>query len=381
MDYIEQGYAQADKEKGSGGIVEHLTTPHRLQPFHPQYFRPHGGNRPNDLFSYSMENCEAAAALNSEPKKLAPARQSPLPTIQNNHNELELHELISFFTQPVRYFLLKRIGIAPIEEVREHNTVEPFILKGLARYTLENDILAQLLSGNDCRDLYLTKKAAGVLPHGETGEIFFARTLAKVQSFKNMLDRQFFPDGRQHREFTLLLRDHTISGRLENITGTGMVLYRYTTIKPKDIIRGWIYHLVFNSVTLDPETASEKNTYLAGTDKIYWYKPVSDSRENLEHLLNLFQRGLTEPLHFFPETSFAYAQGVFQGKDRQANITRANNKWEGNAFAGRTEKNDPYNMLCLKDMNLAETDFADLAEDFFLPIFKYMAPYSESSGT
>jgi len=378
MDYIEYGYDLDGREKTSASIVEHLTMRHRLQPFHPQYFRTIAGKRPNDLFSYSTENCEAAVSLSSTSSKITPAIQTPLPAIQNIHDELELHELISFFTHPVRYFLLKRIGIARVEEIREHNTAEPFNVKGLERYTLENDILAQLIAGSDCRDLYRIKKAAGALPHGEMGKIFFARTLAVVQSFKDKLDQRFFLNGRQHREFNLLLHNNIITGRLENLTRTGMVLYRHTGIKSKDIIRGWIYHLVFNSVIQEPKTISEKNTYLAGTDKIYWYKPVSDSRGKLEQLLNLYQRGLTEPLPFFPESSFAYAKGVYQGKNRQENLTRAKSKWEGNAFAGRAEKEDPYNMLCLRDINLSEADFADLAEEFFLPVLKYMAPYSEN---
>jgi exodeoxyribonuclease V gamma subunit len=372
MDYIKQRYNLEGRRGYSADLVKHLTTLHRLQPFHPHYFSIKAEGDTNDLFSYSTENCAAAASLGTVKKKTAPPVKPPLPVVPDGDKELSLHELSRFFSQPVRYFLHNRVGIGPIEEIRDHKTSEPFDVKGLARYELENDILARLMSDNDWRDLYLIKKAAGGLPHGKMGEVFFSRTLSEVQSFKSMLDRKFFQNGHRQLAVTLSINDKRISGRLDCFTDTGLVQYRYTKIKAKDIIRGWINHLVLNRVFTDSEADSADITYLVGTDGIYRFEPVTDSLKHLTQLLNLYQQGLTQPLHFFPESSFVYARAIHQGKDRQAALIRAKNKWDPNVFAGRAEKNDPYNRLCLKDLDLAESDFSLLAEMIILPILRHM---------
>lgn len=367
MDYIDRGYTVSQNHsKSLGECSDHLTTLHHLQPFHPDYFNPRPDIQPARLFSYSAENCAAARALSLEQKKAAPVLTTPLSTPPDEFKQVGLHELVRFFSHPVRYLLVNIIGIHPIEESRMMATSEPFTLKGLAGYKLENDILQELLQGRDCKDLYAVKKAAGELPHGMLGKIYFAEALSKVQPFHTMLVEFLAGEKMAQRQVNLSIGDYTITGRLDNLSPAGLLQYRYASLKPRDMIRSWINHLVLNSMD-DPATQETfGNTIYAAKDFIYKYNPVSDSRHHLELLLDLYWQGLSEPLYFFPNTSLVFAQAINKGKEEQEARRQALTEWEGNSYNRKGEKNDPYNLICCKNMDLSEARFMEPAKKFFV---------------
>jgi exodeoxyribonuclease V gamma subunit len=376
MDYIEQGYEIENQNSSSFEIINHLTTHHRLQAFHPDYYSPQDNTSMKKFFSYSAENCEATVAFISKQQRVCPVITSSLSPPSDTCKQVELSELIKFFTHPVRYLMIKKIGIASIEDSQSLNTTEPFVVKGLEKYKLENDILKHLMEGHDCEKLYQVKRSAGILPHGKMGKIHFTRTVSAVQSFKRKLDTLFSQNKPQHQEVNLDVNDFKISGGLDNLIEAGMVQYRYATINPKDIIRGWISHLVLNRINNHDKPESETNTFLAGRDRIYKYNPVSEDSVYLEQLLTFYWQGLSEPLHFFPRTSFVFAREIYKGKSKQEALLKANSEWEGNAYNLIGEKKDPYYSLCFKNMELADTFFMSQAQKIFLPVFEHQTRYT-----
>ena len=215
-----------------------------------------------------------------------------------------------------------------------------------------------------------------MLPHGKIGKIQFTQAVSEVQSFKKTLDRLFLQKESQSQEINLDVADFNISGRLDNLTEAGLVQYRYATIKPKDLIRGWISHLALNSINNDEMNGSGTNTILAGKDKTLMFLPASESRMYLEQLLTLYWKGLSEPLYFFPRTSFVFAREIHKGKNEQEALFKAENEWEGNAYNKNSEKNDPYNSLCFKKIDLEDTSFKEQAKMIWLPIFEHQTRYS-----
>jgi len=377
MDYIDQGYSQQDSEDVSvATLSSKLTTIHHLQPFHPAYFEPQTDTIPGKLFSYSPENYEAAITLKGVQQSSTPLFSTPLPSPPDDFKQVDLHELIRFFTHPARYLLVKIIGIAPIEENQMLNTSEPFILQGLARYKMENDILEHLLQGQDCNRLYQIKKAAGELPHGQMGKIYFTQLLSELQSFHKKLAELLSGCELEQRQVNITINDFRLTGHLENISPVGMVQYRYAAIKPKDIIRNWICHLAFNSIYDPAQTTDNVNTIYAAKSAVYRYTPVADSGLHLKKLLDLYWQGLREPLYFFPGTSFVYAQGVHKEKNEQEALHRARTEWNGDSFNKKGEKNDPYNLLCYKNLDLAHPVFKAQAKTVFLPALTHQEKYS-----
>jgi exodeoxyribonuclease V gamma subunit len=374
MDYIEQNFTLETQDDSPASIIAHLTTHHRLQPFHPDYFSLPTHEDHVKLFSYSQENSAAAIALSGKPLPPGGVIRSPLPPPPDEYKEVDINELVLFYAHPVRYLLRRRIGIAPIEESQALNTSEPFEIKGLDRYILENDILAHISSGGDCGSLYQVKKAAGQLPHGRMGEVYFARIVSEAQSFRKRIDGLSSGQQLEKLEIALEVDGFRITGHLDNVGAGGMVQYRYGAIKPKDVIRSWICHLVLNRHLQGDVPESMKHTFMAGKDKTFLYKPVTANSSFLEQLLSHYWQGLTEPLPFFPRASFAFARAVHTGKTEPEAMLLASNEWEGNMHTGPGEKYDPYNSLCFRDGVLPAKSFTVLARKVFLPPLAHQVP-------
>jgi exodeoxyribonuclease V gamma subunit len=367
MDYIEQNYSLETQDDSSATTIDRLTTHHRLQPFHPDYYRMPPHRNHDKLFSYSRENNDAAVALTKSPQESYTIFTSSLPPPPEEYRQVDINELVRFFVHPVRYLLRKRIGIAPVEESQNLNTSEPFYIKGLDRYVLENDILAHVSAGGDPELLYEAKKAAGQLPHGRMGKVYFSQAVSEVLSFQEIISALVAGQKLEKLEVDLDIEGFTLTGHLDNVAATGLVQYRYATIKPKDVLRGWIFHLVLNRQRETGVPESIKHTFLAGKDRTLQYLPVAANSNFLTELLSLYWLGLSEPLHFFPQASFAFAQALHNGKSEQEAMLRAISQWEGNIRTGPGDKYDVYNSLCCNNMELPKESFTDLAQKIFLP--------------
>ncbi|MBW2483899.1 MAG: exodeoxyribonuclease V subunit gamma, partial [Deltaproteobacteria bacterium] len=324
MDYIDHNfYLDDDQKEPFGSLSNKLTTLHHLQPFHPAYFQQTDLPRQKNFFSYSAENCEAALALQFGQQKIKPVFSGALPPPPDEFKNVDLQEFIRFFSHPARYLLLKRVGIAPIEENQVLETSETFYIKGLARYKLEDNILEHLLKYHHCDMLYETRKAAGELPHGRMGKILFTRLVSELQSFHKLLEELI-----KDREFERLpldfaIGDFRLTGFLDNVSTSGQIHYRYAAMTAKDVLRSWICHLVLNSIKNTHSPAAERHTIFTGKKETYQYSPISESSPHLKFLLELYWQGLSQPLPFFPNTSYAFAQAIHKGNSEQEALHKA----------------------------------------------------------
>ena len=378
MDYIEQNYMLETSENSPpAAMIDHLTTFHRLQPFHPDYFSMTPKHGHDNLYSYSQENNAAAVILAGQKHESGSLFSAPLLPPPDEYRQVTIEELVSFYFHPVRYLMRKRIGMASLVESEERITSEPFEIKGLNRYLIEHEILTHIDSGGDIESLYQVKRAAGELPHGRMGKVYFFRIFSEVQNFQEKIADLISGQKLEKLEIALNVAGFKISGTMDNVGTAGMVLYRYAALKPKDMIRSWICHLILNRQQTENLPDAIRQTILAGKDRTILFHPVEANSSLLEQLLSIYWQGLTEPLDFFPRASFIFAQAVHNGKSEQEAWQRAAREWEGNRHTGPGEKYDPYNTLCCKSNQLSEKNFANLAKKIFLPLLAHQAPYQQ----
>jgi exodeoxyribonuclease V gamma subunit len=94
--------------------------------------------------------------------------------------------------------------------------------------------------------------------------------------------------------------------------------------------------------------------------------PVPDAESHLRLLLDRYWQGLSEPLPFFPATSFAWTKAQHRGKDPHE---AARQKWEP-GFNSSGEGSEPAYRLCFpQDRFAASQAFAELAA-LFIPILE-----------
>jgi len=113
---------------------------------------------------------------------------------------------------------------------------------------------------------------------------------------------------------------------------------------------------------------------LIGKDHVCKYSeiPETESENLLKILLDTYWQGLLKPLHFFPDSSWAYAEAVIKGKDSDKAMNSARNKWVQSDFGfGRGESQDLYFQLCFKNTDPLDEEFRNLALAVFEPILKF----------
>jgi exodeoxyribonuclease V gamma subunit len=88
-------------------------------------------------------------------------------------------------------------------------------------------------------------------------------------------------------------------------------------------------------------------------------------------LLNIYWEGLRKPLHFFPESSLAYAEQTAKGTGPEKAMRTAQSKW--NAFE-YSEKEDSYYNLCFGQIDPLDAEFRELARAVFEPMLKHEEP-------
>ena len=80
---------------------------------------------------------------------------------------------------------------------------------------------------------------------------------------------------------------------------------------------------------------------------------------------------MSEPLPFFPESSFEYAQRVLIKKQGDSvALKAAQQKWLGNEFA-RGESEDPYYNLCFGGIDTLNEAFQSIAVSIAAPLLNH----------
>ncbi len=360
MDYIEQGF-----EIPGTKILDHIVTKHRLQAFSPAYFKDN-----EKLFSYSEANCDAA-------QWLLKARKVPVPFISKGLSDpeeawktVDLKDLCQFFGNPAKFLLNRRLGIYLDEDAAMLEETEPFDLTGLESYLLAQGLVERRLAGHELKDCFHLTRAAGLLPHGTVGECIYNRLSQEIEGFAEKTGSYMQEATLPPLEVDLNMSGFRLTGRIDAIYPERITRYRYAQIKPKDRLGTWIHHLVLNCAK---PAGYPLTSMVVGLDKGWtaWeYAPVENPEDILGKLLDTYWKGLKRPVHFFPGSSWQYAQLVLGGKRAPVDaLEKARKTWTGDDFS-RGEAEDPHYQLCFRHIDPIDSEFQETAPEVFGPLIE-----------
>lgn len=373
FDYISQRF----ELPGQKDIVEdRVLTRHRLQAFSTAYFN--GGR----LFSYSRENLKASQVIEPERKQPGVFIPKPLPNPEPEWRRLTIQSLAGFFCNPAKFLAEKRLGLRLPDEASAMDEREAFAIAGLDRYQLQEELLELKLAGMSLKDSVELVRASGRLPAGIAGNVHFAQIRRDVEVFNKRL--QPYNPGKflSPAPFELALGDFVVNGNISHATPAGALLcYRLASIKPKDLLRAWVEHLLYQAAQ---PGGKPSETIIIGTNSIVKLAPVSEPLPVLEKLLECYWAGLTQPLRFFPESSYAFALADYKvksgtkGKTSREPIDFALEKWNGNEFSELPgECQDKHISLFFKDEEALADDFETHALAVFNPLLEKMEEVPE----
>jgi exodeoxyribonuclease V gamma subunit len=296
---------------------------HPLQPFDPHNFI-NGALVPGRTWSFDAVTLEGARALTLPRAQPGPFLAKPLAPATSP--VIEIDDLVRFGSHPVRAFLRRRLRISVADyadEIADDLSIE---LDGLGKWGVGQRLLDARLAGIEGRTAILAEIARGTLPPGVLGrpvidEVFpivgaivaeAEQRVAATGATASIDVRVHLPDGR------------LLSGTVPDVSGDVLRTVTYSRVAAKHRMTSWIRLLALTAA--HPQLAFEAVTIgRAGATGvgIAHIPPLAPDpagrREAAMHelatLIDLYDRGLREPLPLYCATSAAYAEAIRSGSD------------------------------------------------------------------
>ncbi len=316
-----------------GPARDRVLVRHPLQPFDPRNFRS-GALVAGRTWSFDPVTLEGARAL-SRPR--TPSRRFLAhPLARDPRTRLELEDLVRFAGHPVRTFLRQRLGISVVDYSEDLVDAMATELDGLGKWAVGQRLLDALLAGVDPRTATLAEIARGTLPPGALGlpvikqvfpiaERLAARARALVEGFPPPASidvRIALSDGR------------SLTGTVPAVHGDLLLTATYSRLAPKHRLAAWVRLLALTAAHPDRPfgAASVGRGQQSAPSAIARIDPLAADPAGrraaavgeLESLVELYDRGMREPLPLYCLTSAAHAEAVSIGRNP---ITAARKAW------------------------------------------------------
>jgi exodeoxyribonuclease V gamma subunit len=345
--------------ESGGDPAERLLTQHPLQPFSARY----GGA----LVTYASEWLPRAVETSR------PFKEGALADDRQADRSITLEALARFWAHPSRYFLRERMGIVLAREDEALPEHEPFALNQLGAFRVRHALVAAALQPKGSAvHLRARMESNGILPAGVTGESLLAQLRLEIEP---LVATVFAGSGAQRRETAVNIDvgRWRLTGTIDDAAGAGRLEWRAGRIRAGDRIQAWIRHLAW-CIVIDAPTTTTLIGWEDGKLERETIRALDGRSAGalLGALLTDVEMGLTTPLPFFPEASFAYAEALHATPDPLRAMEKARTAWLGNAFIQRrAESADPYFALAMRGHDEPlDTAFVELAERVWRPLLE-----------
>jgi exodeoxyribonuclease V gamma subunit len=347
-----------------GRASQRVEIRHPLQPFDPRNFT-HGALVPERTWSFDSVTLGGARALTGTREEPKPFLEGVLPAPATSLVEIE--DLVRFVQHPVKAFLRQRLGInlgSYWDEIEDGLRIE---LDGLGRWGVGQRLLDARLAGIDGRAATLAEIARGMLPPGKLGEPVVQDVYPVVTSLMTEVQAlAVAPAAPASIDVRVGLSDGLVlSGTVPGVSGDLLLTTTYSRLAPKHRLTAWVRLLALTAA--DPERAFTAATVGRGggsaSAKVARIQPLADDADgrhvaalgHLATLVDLYERGMREPLPLYCATSAAYAEAARRGEDAAAAGTEA---WKS-PWSFDKEDREPEHLLVLG----AERTFDELLDE------------------
>ena len=286
-----------------------IVVQHPLHPFSGKYFVDGGDMR---LISYNDYFCRTAEVLQQGPQGKAGWWHG---RIDEEVETVHLADLFRFAANPQKFFVIDRLGIRLDIGAELPDEREMFEPSGLDRYVVDQELVRSAQAGK-FGDCFAAIKAEGRWPLGTPGMVAFSEKQKEVENFLESLVSLSAGQELPAMSINLVIGRYRLVGTLADLHENGGLLVRFGDLRGRDILTGWIHHLVTKQ--LRPVAT----TWVVGKDAIITFGR-KEGGPDLEKLLTLFAEGSRRPLPLFIEPGFAYARQLASEKARTPALDKA----------------------------------------------------------
>lgn len=361
------GYTGSNKQYPSI-LVQELLDAHpnleieeeKLHRFHPLYAV--------EKTNYSQEVSDLFTEVYAQKK----AYLSSFETFrwEEEWDEIDLQELILFYTHPTKLLLKHKLGIGSLYEDQMVSDREHFKLEGLRKYVLKTEIMKAHRQGvgfNQAADFLQTK---GLLPASPLRNSMLSDEWNPVSDLYSEVE-PFFEQLAEQQKIEFEIGGSKISGSIPDMYLGTYINWRMGSIKADQMITVWIYYLAL----MINKTSNLKISML-GIDKKrvqkQSYRTIEDPSVIMESLITHFKSAISNPENWclIGDMSLAYVEELRKSKNEEKALNKAATSWFGSDFGGaRGHIQDFYNHLVWTNrMPYESPGFQDGAELVWNPL-------------
>jgi exodeoxyribonuclease V gamma subunit len=295
------------------GARSEAVTRHPLQPYDVRCFT---GERPKSFDPVSL----AGARRSVRPRSPEPERR-PLPP---RTGPVALDDLVAFVEHPVRAYLRQRLRITLPGEDDEVDDALAATLDPLQEWAVGERLLAAGLRGASPEEARHAEWLRGTLPPKGLGEQVLQRVGGRVDALV-AAGRPLVAASPRTVDVRLDLGGRELSGTVNGVRDGAVVSVTYSSLSAKHRVRAWVHALALaavegtgRAVTVGRSGSRARTSTLTAP---------ADPMAALADLLDLYDRGMCEPLPLPVKTSWAYAGSRLGGNSPEQALDAARKEW------------------------------------------------------
>jgi exodeoxyribonuclease V gamma subunit len=299
------------------------------------------------LQPYDVRSFTGTPPPSFDPVSLAGARRS----VQPREPELErrplgpltgpvaLEDLVAFVEHPVKAYLRQRLRITLPGEDDEVTDALAATLDGLQEWAVGERLLAAGLRGTRPEDARLAEWLRGTLPPRGLGEQVLQRVGGRVDALVSA-GRTAIAAQPRTVDVRLDLGGRELSGTVNGVRDGAVVTVTYSSLSPKHRARAWVLALALAAAEGTGQAITVgRSGDRARTSTI---TAPADPVAALADLLDLYDRGMGEPLPMAVKTSWAYAGERLDGRPPERALDTARKEWNRESGGEREDRSHQY---------------------------------------
>lgn len=310
------------------GSRDQIVQRHPLQPYDIRCFT---GATP-----FSFDPVSLAGARRAIQPRHAPSAPTRLPLITR---PVALDDLVAFIEHPVKAYLRQRLRITLPGEDDQVEDALFATLDGLQEWAVGERMLRAALAGSDPADTRRLEWLRGTLPPGPLG----GRVLDKVEARVGPLfaaSSALLVTPPRIVDVRLDLAGRILSGTINDVRADAVVTVGYSSLSAKHRARGWVLALALAAAGEGSRAITiGRRGNRAVTSTIV---APADSHAALFDLLDLYDRGMREPLPMPAKTASAYAASRLSGLSVEQAVESAAREWRNNFGGDQDDKHHRY---------------------------------------
>lgn len=361
--HVLPGDQHFDPERSAQRVIEHLSHQYPRMPFSAENFLPD-----TPWQSYAAEWLPAALGQGAKPiifgQTLSP----------NRRQHLAFEDLRRFFRHPIKAFFQQRLKVNFAVDETALADEEPFIIDHLDNYHIKTQLLNSLVEGGEPESEFIRLKAAGILPYGAFGEIYWQQQYLEMQTLANKIRLE--KAAHQSLELIVDTGETTLLGWLDRVQGDGLLRWRATKLSIVEGLQLWLEHLAYCA----QGGTGESRMY--GRENSVWRFmaiPRIEAQALLDQVISGYWRGMQEPIWLLPNIAWEWlnrcfdrqtGQIIWDTEVQQKAKERLVAAWQGSQYRNDVQNDFYLQRIC---RNLGETEIEQIIEE----AQRYLLPLAE----